>query len=182
MKHLLSSVPTHIIDNIFIDLDGVVADFEHNMIKGEHDADTFKMLPGSYIWLPPIEGALVAISALIRNFPDRIWFLTKPPKHSPYAYTEKALWVQRFFGDEGLHHLIVTQDKSLVGTEKSVIVDDRPHKGNVENFRGEVIHFASPLNVQAATKYGVEPGKCVDWTTTMVIINTLISDRLKASS
>lgn len=130
------------IDYIFVDLDGVAADFEH-CIRAGHDPKIFKMQPGSYVWLPPIEGAIEAIQLLEEKFPGKVWFLTKPPRFSPYAYVEKALWVQHHFGDEGLHRLIVAQDKSLMGTVNSIIVDDRPHKGGVDKFRGTVIHFGS---------------------------------------
>jgi 5'-nucleotidase len=134
---------TEEIDYIFADLDGVTADFDHAITNGSHDPQVFKMQPGSYVWLPPIDGALEAIRRLEEKYPGKVWFLTKPPRFSPYAYVEKALWVQRHFGDEGLHRLIVAQDKSLMGTVLSVIIDDRPHKGGVDKFRGTVIHFGS---------------------------------------
>ena len=131
------------IDDVFIDLDGVAADFEHGSTAAGLEPDIFKRQAGSYIWLPPVAESVEAIKYLMLIMPGRVWFLTKPPKFTPYAYVEKALWVQRYFGDDGLHALIVTQDKSLVGTKKSVLVDDRPHKANVEKFRGVVIHFLS---------------------------------------
>ena len=130
-------------DNIFIDLDGVTADFDHGTTAAGLEPDIFKRQAGSYLWLPPVKDSIEAIQFLMKALPGRVWFLTKPPKHTPYAYVEKALWVQRYFGDDGLHALIVTQDKSLIGTANSVLVDDRPHKANVENFRGVVFHFLS---------------------------------------
>jgi hypothetical protein len=34
-------------------------------------------------------------------------------------------------------------DKSHVGTERSILIDDRPHQGGVSKFRGTFIHFNS---------------------------------------
>lgn len=162
----LTTFNPNYIDDIFVDLDGVTADFEDEQKKTPHEPDIFKRMPGSYIWLPPIKDALDAIQFLEKAAPGRVWFLTKPPKHSPYAYVEKALWTQRYFGDEGLHRLIVTQDKSLMGTENSIIVDDRPHKANVPKFRGTVMHFGSP--------------SCIDWEQTLRNICILHAVRQKS--
>jgi hypothetical protein len=85
-------VDPSIIDEVYIDLDGVTADFQEGMDRTGLEADEFKLRPGSYVWLPPIEGAKEAIQHLWNRFPGRVWFLTKPPKFSPYAYVEKALW------------------------------------------------------------------------------------------
>jgi hypothetical protein len=85
--------------------------------------------------------ATEAIAALRAAMPKRVWFLTKPPANAPYVWAEKALWIRKHFGEEGLHNLIVTMDKSHIGTNKSVLIDDRPHKGGVSRFRGKLIHF-----------------------------------------
>lgn len=159
-----------VIDHVYIDLDGVTADFEDGMNRVGMEADEFKMTPGSYVWLKPMPLAKEAIYILWQLFPKRVWFLTKPPKFSPYAYVEKALWVQHHFGDDGMHQLIVAQDKSLVGTEKSVLIDDRPHKGNVEKFRGRLIHFGSE----------VQPGIALGWKQVLNTINSLVEQRLPA--
>ena len=172
--NLRLEVRADVIDEVFIDLDGVTADFEHEMNAGGHHADDFKLMPGSYLWLPPIKDALDSIHQLNKAFPARVWFLTKPPKFSPYAYVEKALWVQRYFGDDGLHQLIVTQNKSLVGTEKSILIDDRIHKGGVEQFRGTVIHFGAPINTEAQ-RSSIIPA--IDWQSTHRIINELVERR-----
>lgn len=134
---------TSLVDFVYVDLDGVVADFDTAKINQGHlDGDIFKRLPGAYTYLPFMSGAEEAVRLLRLTFGmERVWFLTKPPKNAPYVWAEKALWVQHYLGDIALHNLIITMDKSHVGTEKSILIDDRPHKGGVDRFRGTFIHF-----------------------------------------
>lgn len=133
-----------VVDYIYVDMDGVIADFEIKAIEHGLEPKIFKMRPGAYTHLPLYLGARSAITHLREMFgSDKIWFLTKPPRNAPYVYAEKAIWMWENFGDDGLHNLIVTMDKSHVGTERSFLLDDRPHKGGVENFRGHFVHFGA---------------------------------------
>lgn len=130
------------IDYLFIDLDGVVADFDAARLH--RHPDDFKHTPHCYTYLPTYPSVFTGIEwAKTLVGEDKIWFATKPPKRSPYAYSEKAAWVNQHFGEWGLHRLVITQDKSLLGTEFSVIIDDRPHKGNLPAFRGAIITFGT---------------------------------------
>lgn len=142
------AISENVIDFVYIDMDGVVADFDISSQKLGQPAGTFKYRPGAYAYLPVYLGAKEAVAELRRLFPKRVWFLTKPPKNAPYVFSEKALWIREHFGDEGLEHLIITMDKSHVGTDRSVLIDDRPHKGGVEHFRGAVVKFGGALPVE----------------------------------
>jgi 5'(3')-deoxyribonucleotidase len=140
-KFALAPIPEDVIDFVYCDMDGVIADFEAKMKLHGMDGKTYKYRPGAYVHLPLMEGALEAVAHLREQFPGRVMFLTKPPVDAPYVYTEKALWMREHFGDEGLKHLIIAMDKSHIGTSRSILIDDRPHKGGVANFRGHFIHF-----------------------------------------
>jgi len=141
----LPSVPKELIDFAYVDLDGVTADFEQGMRdRGHSDPKIYKYEPGAYTYLPFMPHAIEGIKSLRAAFgAERVWFLSKPPSGAPYVWAEKAIWVRHHLGEIGLHNLIITMDKSHVGTEKSVLFDDRPHKGGVSNFRGKLIHFDS---------------------------------------
>jgi len=130
-------------DYVFVDLDGVIFDFDKGFTEKNMHPDDFKHTPGAYLYLDTVQGkkSIAAWKLLNQLFPNRVWFLSKPPKHSPYSYSEKALAVMNVFGEDGLHKLILSQDKSLLGTEKSIIIDDRPEKANLPNFRGDIIVF-----------------------------------------
>lgn len=135
--------PTPAPVNVFIDSDGPVADFDHDLTKSGLKADVFKHLPGIYLWLPITAGAEVSLNRL--KVEDdagklRLWIATKTPSNAPYAYTEKVLWYRRNF--PWLEdRVILTHDKSMLGCEADHLLDDRPHKANATKFRGTFTYF-----------------------------------------
>lgn len=129
--------------NLFIDSDGPVADFDHSLKADGREADVFKLHAGIYLYLPVTRGAADALQAL-KELDDadklRVWILTKTPSNSPYAYTEKVLWYRQHF--PWLEdRVILTHDKSLLGSENDMLLDDRPHKANADKFRGTFVYF-----------------------------------------
>lgn len=132
--------------DLFIDSDGVVADFEKMQLALGMTPDKFKHEPGAYTYLEPYPGAVAALE-LLKDLDDlgdiRVWIATKTPAGSPYSYTEKVLWFRwKFPWLED--RVILCHDKSLLGCARDMLIDDRPHKGNASHFRGKFLHFASP--------------------------------------
>lgn len=129
--------------NVFIDSDGPVADFDRALQESNADADDFKHWPGVYLWLPITEGAVDSLK-ILHEFDKqniiRTWILTKTPSYAPYSYTEKILWYRKNFPWLE-NRVILTHDKSIVGSEKDFLLDDRPHKANAEAFPGTLIVF-----------------------------------------
>lgn len=127
--------------NVFIDLDGPIADFDR--LRGEQDPDVFKNIPGIYAQLPEAPAAAMAIAAL-KTYDEqdllRVWVLTKVPTGNPYAYAEKALWVRQHFSWLA-DRLIMSHDKSVIGAAGDLLLDDRPHKANADLFPGELVVF-----------------------------------------
>lgn len=145
------STPTPAPFNVFIDSDGPVAWFDHDLEKSGLTADVFKHVPGIYLWLPITPGAANAIEYLHGlDVQDalRVWILTKTPSGSPYAYTEKVLWYGRNF--PWLEdRVILTHDKSLMGTSTDLLLDDRPHKANADKFRGTFVYFNTSTPIES---------------------------------
>ena len=141
------STPSPAPFNVFIDSDGPVADFEKALLLDGRPPETFKHSPGAYLWLDITPGASWGINALkVLDDEDelRVWILTKTPSSCPYAYTEKVLWYRRHF--PWLEdRVILTHDKSIMGGPEDFLFDDRPHKANVEHFKGEFVYF-DPLH------------------------------------
>lgn len=129
--------------NVFLDSDGPIADFLKSLTASGLTADEFKHLPGVYLWLDETPGARKVINSL--QFDDkagniRVWIATKTPSCSPYAYTEKVLWYRQHF--PWLEdRVILTHDKSILGTEDDFLFDDRPHKANAGKFPGTFVFF-----------------------------------------
>jgi 5'(3')-deoxyribonucleotidase len=152
------STPTKLDLNLFIDSDGPVADFDHSLRADGREADVFKLHAGIYLYLPVTKGAADALAAL-KELDDanklRVWILTKTPSNSPYAYSEKVLWYRQHFPWLE-NRVILTHDKSLLGGEKDMMLDDRPHKANADKFRGTFVYFDPENPVQSWDKFVIK--------------------------
>ncbi|MCC8360669.1 5' nucleotidase, NT5C type [Salinimicrobium sediminilitoris] len=140
---------------LYLDMDGVVADFEKAIgaltpeiknFKDYHDQeelsrridDTCYANPDIYHDLPPIEGALEAVEELAGHFD--IFFLSTAMWSLPESFTGKRIWIEEHFGDLGKKRLILSHRKDLL--KGDFLVDDRTHNGAGE-FEGEHIHFGT---------------------------------------
>lgn len=150
---------------LYLDMDGVVADFEKRLgelnpeLKDLKSFDDEGLLtakidqvclanPDIYHDLPPIEGAIEAVEQLTEYFD--IFFLSTAMWNLPQSFTGKRIWIARHFEEIGRKRLILSHRKDLLRGD--FLVDDRLKNG-VAAFRGEHIHF------------GTE--KFPDWQTTM---------------
>ncbi len=141
--------------NVFIDSDGPVADFDKALKEANAHTDDFKHWPGTYLWLEPTLGesmGLNALETLDKTGDVRVWIATKTPSRTPYAYTEKVLWYRRHF--PWLEdRIILTHDKSLLGSSKDILLDDRPHKANADQFSGTFVFFDVDTPFQSWTSF-----------------------------
>jgi Uncharacterized protein conserved in bacteria len=130
---------------IFLDMDGVLADFERMMreltafMGEEFNGDRVKRLVGSFERMQPIPGAVAGVKTLIGMGFD-VWIASKPATGLPHTYSEKASWILRWF-PELKRKIILTHDKGMLGDAEDYLVDDRPHKANCFAFRGRLLHF-----------------------------------------
>lgn len=128
-------------NRIFIDMDGVLADFDRLKTELGVTGDDMKRMPGAYSRLQPIPGAIEGVRSLI-GMGFECWVATKPPTGIPAAYADKAEWVLRHL-PELKRRIIITHDKGLLGDENDYLIDDRPHKANCATFRGSLLHFSA---------------------------------------
>lgn len=136
---------------IFIDMDGVVVDFERYMRDHNLTAAEVKEKPGAYFEMLPISGALTAVRALLAMKEFEVWIATKPPTGVAHAYSDKAAWIFKHI-PELSNRIIITHDKGLLGGPADFLIDDRPHKANCEEFSGQFITFPADT-FEAATKW-----------------------------
>ena len=124
---------------VFVDMDGVVVDFDAFKTARGLTGDEVKKLPGAYLDMPAIPGAIEAVRSLI-GMGYEVWIATKPPTGIPHAYSDKAAWVIQYL-PELKRRIIITHDKGLLGGVDDYLCDDRPHKANCEHFAGTLLRF-----------------------------------------
>ncbi len=140
-------------NRVFVDMDGVLVDFEGYMAEYNLSAYETKHRAGAYLSMKPIEGAIDAVRKLPTLGFD-VWIATKPPTGVPQAYSEKAEWIFNNI-PELSHKLIITHDKGLLGDANDFLCDDRPHKANCESFMGTVVHFTESYHWDDALAFFV---------------------------
>jgi len=124
---------------VFIDMDGVIVDFDAYAKSQNLTGEEIKKAPGSYLKMNPIPGALSAVRSII-GMGYEVWLATKPPTGIPFAYADKVSWVLIHL-PELKRRIILTHDKGLLGNSDDFLIDDRPHKANCEKFTGTMIVF-----------------------------------------
>jgi len=130
---------------IYIDLDGVVADFDKGRITHPLSNITPYIgrpdrLPGIYENLEPIKNAIQSVTKLLQHESFDVYFLSTPPWDNPEAWTHKRLWIEKYFGKAVRHRLILTARKDLnIG---DFLIDDSKYRGQ-QKFVGEWLEFGS---------------------------------------
>ncbi|MDO9406247.1 MAG: hypothetical protein Q7T87_19640 [Polaromonas sp.] len=124
---------------VYIDMDGVLADFDAECVRRATTPDALKRCLGAYRALQPLPGAVDAIADLLALGVE-VFVLTKIPSSNPWAATEKLLWIRDHFPSLD-DRVIITPDKGCVGEARDVLVDDHPEWANADRFRGTKIHF-----------------------------------------
>ena len=69
-----------------------------------------------------------------------MYFLSTPMWDIPESYTDKRLWLEKYYGDLAKKRLILTNRKDLAIGD--YLIDDRLKNGS-EKFKGKFIHFGT---------------------------------------
>lgn len=130
---------------VFVDMDGVIADFDRLKTERGMTGDELKRVENAFLDMQPIPGAIEGVRSLI-GMGFEVWIATKPPTGIPHAYADKAAWILRHL-PELKRRIVVTHDKGMLGCADDFLIDDRPHKANCERFRGTLIRFGLQWNM-----------------------------------
>ena len=123
---------------IFIDMDGVVADFEGAMalhpLNGQKDFRPDLKL--DFLQFEPMDGALDAIDQL-QNMGHEVFFASTAPWSNPDAWKAKRLWVEKHFPSMWKRIFLTHRKDLLMG---DILIDDRTANG-AGDFKGKFILF-----------------------------------------
>ena len=139
-------------------MDGVICDY-HKAYNIARQKKYYNQYPqseyGFFTNLEPIEGAIEAVKWLMASEDFDTYILTAPSVMNPLCYTEKRVWIEKYFGMELVNKLIITPNKGL--NKGDYLVDDNDSGRGQNLFEGELIHF------------GV--GKFKDWKEVLIYLN-----------
>ncbi|MGX2970033.1 5' nucleotidase, NT5C type [Ursidibacter sp. B-7004-1] len=139
---------------LYIDMDNVLVNFQSGIAA--LDIETRETYRGNYDEAPnifskmkPIKGAVEAVHKLAEHYD--IYALSTAPWNNPTAWSDKVLWIQKYFGTVLYKRLILSHHKNL--NKGEFLIDDRLKNG-VETFEGEHLHFGVDYkNWQEITDY-----------------------------
>lgn len=160
------------IRRILIDLDGVLADFDAGFMQAwqaaghpyppinpecrQHfrimldypahlraDVESIYTRPGFYRSLPPIRGAIDAVTALESLGHDIIICTTSDARY-PHCVTDKHAWVERFFGSVLARRMLVEMDKTTIPGD--ILIDDCPHIDGTVKPQWDHVLYDQPYN------------------------------------
>ena len=127
-------------DNVLVDFrSGIACLSEETRQEYEGRLDE---VPGIFSLMKPLDGAVDAVKLLSQYFD--VYILSTAPWKNISAWSDKAAWVQRYFGadkdSQFYKRLIITHHKNL--NKGDFLIDDRTKNGAGE-FEGELILFGS---------------------------------------
>ena len=127
-------------DNVLVDFSSGIARMSEEMRK-EYEG-RLDEIPGIFNLMKPLVGAVDAVKELAQYFD--VYILSTAPWKNISAWSDKAAWVQKYFGDSKdspfYKRLIISHHKNL--NKGDFLIDDRTKNG-AGKFEGELILFGN---------------------------------------
>jgi len=132
---------------LYFDMDNVLVDFSSGIARLSEETlkeyeGRLDEVPGIFSLMVPFPGAIEAVKLLSQYFD--VYILTTAPWKNISAWSDKAAWVHKYFGEEKdspfYKSLIISHHKNL--NKGDFLIDDRTKNGAGE-FEGELILFGS---------------------------------------
>jgi len=127
---------------VYVDMDDVICDFTSAYNYALQQNPSIKHPQSQYGFfanLIPKKGTVEAIKALIQSEKFEPYVLTAPSTRNPFSYTEKRVWIEKYFGYDFVDKLIICANKSLL--KGDYLIDDNTSGKGQEAFEGKLLHF-----------------------------------------
>lgn len=121
---------------VYVDMDGVIADYEGRARELGYDLDDASKHTGFFASLAPIEGAVDALEELATKYD--VYILSAASWTNPVSFSEKIDWIKKYMPKFLKKKVIFSHDKSLL--KGSYLIDDRDTNRQSE-FEGEWLLF-----------------------------------------
>lgn len=133
---------------LYLDMDGTLVDFQSGVAKVNPNIlaqykDDPDDIEGVFLLMDPMPGAIEAVKRLSEYYD--CYILSTAPWDNPSAWSEKVLWVKKYFGDILYKKVILTHHKELLNDGESLLIDDRKKHGS-DAFGKNLIEFGSGKN------------------------------------
>tara|TARA_R110000772_G_scaffold86113_2_gene180483 strand:+ start:4441 stop:4884 length:444 start_codon:yes stop_codon:yes gene_type:complete len=129
---------------VYIDMDDVLCGYTtafNNAIEKTPAIAFPQSQYGFYANLAPITGAIESVQQLINSEKFDPYILTAPSTRNPFSYTEKRVWIEKYYGVEFTEKLIISPNKGLL--KGDILIDDLISGRGQENFEGKIMQFGS---------------------------------------
>ena len=123
---------------VHVDMDDVLCGYIGAYIdarKKNPSIEYPQSIPGFYLGLEPIPGAIYGVKLLQEHF--EVYISTRPSYMNPHCYIEKRQWVEKYFGLETCKNLTMAPNKNLLIGD--YLIDDMPWN----EFKGNQLLFGS---------------------------------------
>ncbi|PID83509.1 hypothetical protein CSB11_00875 [Candidatus Campbellbacteria bacterium] len=133
---------------VYVDMDEVIVDFQSgiNSLSKEEQMEwkgKYDKYPGIFSKMVPIVGAIDAVYKLMEKYD--VYILSSPSWENASSFSDKNLWVRKYFSDKLKKRLILSHHKNL--NRGDYLIDDRTKNG-ADKFKGEHIHFGNDPKFQ----------------------------------
>ena len=143
---------------VFIDMDGVLVDFEGAMKKKYKKNPEFREIykknpdemPGIFKKPKPVNGAIEAVKKLHDSGKYELFIATTASWKNPKAAYHKRLWIEKHFGKLFEKKMFIAHRKDLLMGD--YLIDDRESNG-ASDFSGELLSFGWAYEKQQWNEY-----------------------------